>query len=180
MKKRVFLAFPLKEPLISFLSKIQKKFKNEGLKFVKKENLHITLFFFGYLEKKEIEKLLEILQKNIPSFPQFFVFLNEILTFPEKRPRMIWAKGEAEEILFDLRKKLAQEFKKEKIPFDEKHFLLHICLARKKGKSIGFKVRKRISISFKVEKLTFFESVLKRGGPFYKEISSFPLKELKV
>ena len=72
---RVFLAIDLPKSLKKELSKLKTEEQAFArLKWVEEENLHLTLFFFGNLPEKEVEKILKVCEKRVKDFPPFELF----------------------------------------------------------------------------------------------------------
>ncbi len=192
MKRRVFIAINLpeeiKEELSSCREEINKFFSSFGdnfqpIRWTKKENLHITLAFLGYLDDNKIKKVEDILAEISQEASSFLVELSEICYGPknEKIPRMVWAIGNKSKYFSELKEKLDKELQ-EKISFhlEKRDFLPHITLGRiRKWQWKAIKpeerpeVEKNISLKFRVKSIELMESHLKRGGPEYTVIKSF-------
>ena len=186
MLKRVFIAINLPENLKKKLLEFQQKFKELPAKWVKKENLHLTLIFLGYLKDFHLEKVKEITNKVSKEFSPFSVFLKRACFGPPKifPPRLVWVELEKNENLENLVKKLQNLLKENKIPFviEEREFLPHITLARiKKWEFQRMEPEERPKIneilkeSFEVKSIEIMESHLKRSGAEYEVIESYPL-----
>lgn len=191
-KKRIFIAINLPEAIKNKLAEYQKEIDESFLeenfhpvRWVKKDNLHITLEFLGYLREEEIEKIKKILFEISQYFPVFKIKLTEICYAPEKEkiPRMIWIKGEKSDILSEIKKELDKKLE-ERISFksERREFTPHVTLGRIRKwefKAIPLnerpEIEKDIELEFKVNSVELMESILKRSGPEYQIIESFPL-----
>lgn len=191
-KKRIFIAINLpeiiKNKLVEYQKEIDEFFFEENfhpIRWTKKENLHITLEFLGYLTEEEILKVKEVLKNLVKNFSPFEVNLIEVRYGPkeEKIPRMIWVVGERKKEILDLKEKLDDKLKKS-INFEpeKREFTPHITLGRIRKwqfKAIPLderpKVKKEIDLNLKVNSIELMESILKRTGPDYKIIESFLL-----
>ncbi len=97
MSHRIFIAVNLPENTKKKLAEYEEKWPNLPVRWTKKENLHITLVFLGYLNDEELLEVInatkEISSKNKP----FSIILNKIIYGPPKKmpPRMVWVEGEA-------------------------------------------------------------------------------------
>ena len=187
MLKRLFIAINLPENLKEKLIKFQQKFKELPAKWVKKENLHLTLVFLGYLKEFHLEKVKEIVKSTAKDFSPFSVFLKKVCFGPPKisPPRLVWVELEKNENLENLVKKLQNQLKENKVPFlvEEREFLPHITLARiKKWEFQRMELEERprinelIKDSFEVRSIEIMESHLKRTGAEYSVLESFSLK----
>ena len=193
-RKRVFIAINLpeeiKNAIISKQEEIKKIFHSLGKNFdpvrwTKKENLHITIEFLGYLRDKEIEKVGEIIAEVSSNIPPLKITLTNICYVLEKEkiPRMIWVKGEKSDILSKMKINLDKKLEKE-IGFkpEKREFTPHITLGRIRKwqfKAIPLEERpeieKDIDLMFKVSSIELMESKLKPTGAEYFILKSFPL-----
>ena len=186
--KRVFLALNLPEKIKEELLNFQKLWPTLPCKWVKKENLHITLLFLGNLNETQLKELQKKAQEIALQFSPFFVFLEKITYGPQiKKPRMVWVKVKREENLLKLEKKLKEEifalpsFKyKQK---EEREFLPHITLARLKSWEFQRldpqerpEIKEDLSLKFEARSFEIMESKLKRGGAEYFILESFGFK----
>lgn len=184
MKRRLFIAILLEEEIKRKIEKIKKekmkKFPSSSLRWVEKENFHITLNFLGNVEEEKIEEIKKAILKAVKEVSSFPIILNEVLTFPEKKPRMIWVSGEVSPFLLSLKKKIDDNLREINISFKDNHpFRLHITLARAKGRVL-FKreFKEKIQISFLAKEIGLMESKLSPKGPTYIPLSIFSLKKL--
>jgi len=201
MKHRIFIAVNLpediKENLVSYQKKIDGLFafdwdEASGVKpirWTKKENLHITLVFLGYVREEELLDLFRIVKEVASRNKSFEVHLNKICYAPPKKmpPRMVWAIGERSSEFTALRDDLERSLAvSEKVPFvpENRAFSPHITLGRIKlwqWRQIEPEERpdvsEDISLSFRVNSVEIMESRLKRGGAKYTVLKSYPLSD---
>ncbi len=150
-----------------------------GIKWVEKENLHITLEFFGETNKNEMENLIE-LTKNI-NFTKFNLSLYSIGGFPFlEKAKVLWVGLKEHKIeLMNLYNKLHFTCKNIKSNLDDRPYHPHITIARVKrplNSSNIKKIEKYSQMNFgelTVKKITLFQSELKKQGPEYKIIQRF-------
>lgn len=179
MKHRLFIAILLPEEIKEKLIDFQRRFKKFEVRWTKSENLHLTLAFLGYTDQREIERIKEIIKKIAQKFSPFILNLNQITLGPDsKRPRMIWAVGEAKAPLKELVEDLKNQLTREKIFVDRKYpFKVHLTLARAKGKELyGRKIDKKIDLTFSVKEIALMESRLSPKSAEYKILEKYPLK----
>ena len=142
-----------------------KKWVRGRVKFVEKENLHLTLRFLGEVDPNRIIKALEDVE-----FEPFTVKLEGVGFFPnEKFVRVVWigvGKG-SEEI-----ERLHEEVEK-RLGKDER-FVPHVTVARAKGRVEVLK-KEFSSDEFEVGSFSLFKSTLTPKGPIYEVIASFPI-----
>jgi 2'-5' RNA ligase len=200
MKHRIFIAINLpkeiKEVLIQKIKKIEESFNfykeefssSSPIRWVKPENLHITLAFLGYVKDGDLPKIIEIVKEISKKHSPFSVkFLKISYSEPKhKIPRMIWVVCEKNKELFNLQ----EDLKKSLLSFGitdletERDFLPHITLARIKKwefRKIDPEevpdVNEPLNLSFEVKSIEIMESHLKREGAEYTVLESYPLKE---
>jgi 2'-5' RNA ligase len=175
--KRLFLALLLPEEALSFLSSLFQKLPGRPQA---KENLHLTLFFFGQASSQEEGKIKEAFSKVALEEKPFTFSFADLSFFPSSgRPRGIWVKvgGRDEERLFSFRQRLGEEFLARNISFDQKPFLPHLTLTRFSQKEKIFKrdLPKVAFGKFLVSSIGLFESRLSKRGADY-----FLIKEVKL
>lgn len=164
MHHRIFIAINLPEDIKKELSAFQEKWPELPCRWTKKENLHITLEFLGYLTDEELIELCQKTKEMASGKMVFNIHLNKICYGPpnKKPPRMVWVVGEK-----------IKEF----------NFIPHITLGRIKTWEFGQiepeerpEINEDISLSFEVNSIEVMESQLKRGGSEYTVLESTPLK----
>jgi len=164
MRHRIFIAINLPEDIKKELSSFQSKWPELPCRWTKKENLHITMEFLGYLTDEELIELCQKTKEIASGKKTFSLHLNKICYGPPKKfpPRMVWVIGEK-----------IKEF----------NISPHITLGR--IRTWEFRqiepeerpiVDENISLSFEVSSIEVMESQLKRGGAEYTILESFELK----
>ncbi len=183
MKKRVFIAInpslDIKEKLAEKQKEIDRSF-NEfcPVKWTKKDNLHITLLFMGNVEMEDVFNAFEKTEEIAEKVNAFEIEINEIEYFPNNNPRMIWVKGRESKEL----KKIQNYLDKELFNRRNKEFSPHMTLGRirqwqfKRIEKEEIPSLGEINLKFRVNSIEVMESELKRSGPNYTILKSFPLK----
>lgn len=196
-KKKVFIAVNLpdqikgniKQKILAMCFRTLPPNDSCPIKWVDKENMHITLKFLGYLELDKLIAVEEILKEKIASLKPFSLELKSFGFFPEKgTPKVFWtgiAKGHKilENIVLSLENSFSKSgFRKE----PRSSFVCHITLGRvkkhlNKGEKEGLlKIKddlKHKSIGkFKVLSINIMESKLGLKGPKYSIIKKINLK----
>lgn len=190
MKKRIFISIGIpesaKNKLASFTEEINNSFTyfNEfcPIKWTRKDNLHVTLFFLGEVEIDEIPSIFETVEEIASRNETFVMNINNISYGPnEKNPKMVWAKGEKSNELTVLQQDLEKNLLNIREP--DNGFAPHITLGRItqwEFKRIDLEerpeVNKDIDITFTVDSIDIMESELKKGGARYTVLKSFGLK----
>ncbi|MGB9749589.1 MAG: RNA 2',3'-cyclic phosphodiesterase [Caldisericia bacterium] len=179
---RTFLALPIEENLKDLISKkidYFRKIVTSKVKWVERENLHFTIFFFGEIDEKNSNEIIKIIDSKNKKFKKVKILLDNISFFPdEKKPRVIFYKlKEGEKEIKEIYDELFEPFSKI-IKLKKEEFKAHLTIGRVKDRidEKDIKILIEDKTDFKVSflnKLTFFESKLTTQGPIYK-----PLKEI--
>lgn len=191
MRHRIFIAVNLPEDVKKKLIDYQAKWPELPIRWTKKENLHITLMFLGYLSDEELLEVLKSTKEAVSKHQPFFINLKKIIYGPPKKlpPRMIWAEGEKSKELGKLQKDLensllsSEALAKEDLTIEARPYAPHITLGRIKAWEFRkiepeerSEVNEEINLNFEVNSIEVMESELKREGPNYAILESCPLK----
>lgn len=190
MRQRVFIAINLPDQIKGQLISYHLKWPELPVRWTKKNNLHITLVFLGYVREEEILGLLNDVKGAVSKHQSFVIKLKRIYYGPdEKSPRMIWVEGEESEELGRLEKDLKgalaglppESGKKE----ERKIYIPHITLGRLKQWEFRRiepeerpQINENIDLGFEVNSVDVMESHLKRGGPEYTILESVLLLKI--
>ncbi len=173
--KRLFFAIPLpdkyREELIHSLP--QKIYP--GIRWVKQENLHITLHFLGVVEAERTSALIQQATIICESFHPFHLQFNTLkIIFHNRKPTMIWAQFEESKRYESLSYKLRDIF-----PTGENRKPMpHATLARiKQLRSLPFELPAAKPFSFLVDEIQLWESHLRASGSEYNYVRSFQMAE---
>jgi 2'-5' RNA ligase len=192
MRQRIFIAINLPENIKRNLIDYQGKWLELPCRWTKKENLHITLMFLGYLSDQELLEVLNITKEVVSRHEPFLINLTKISYGPPKKmpPRMVWIEGEKSKELANLQIDLEKSLiSSEKIKFEpeERSLTPHITLGRirqwefrKIEPEERPEVNEEINLSFEVNSIEVMESQLKRGGAEYTILESFELKSREL
>lgn len=204
MRRRVFIAINLPEDIKKELAGYGDKWLELPCRWTKPDNLHITLEFLGYVSDDDLLAVCNAAKDVASKHDAFEIKLNKIVYGPPKKmpysraeletgrsaesgdrpPRMVWVEGEASRELSalkeDLEKALADSVGHSP---ETRGFSPHITLGRIKTwefKAIEPEERpditEDINLNFEVNSIEVMESQLKRGGPSYAVLESYPLK----
>jgi len=170
----------IRDKMISFINSLNINSRN--LKWVEKENLHLTLQFIGEVNSDVTSKLIE-LSSNI-AFKEFKIDVSSFGGFPYlDKPNVLWI-GVKEETnkLNSLQKEIQKACLKISNDIDTKPFHPHITIARVKGsleRNYIDDLKKSTNINFGsqiVNTFTLFSSTLTPNGPVYKIESKFAVR----
>ncbi|ABR31012.1 hypothetical protein SU69_05885 [Thermosipho melanesiensis] len=173
---RSFIAIDITSEVRSVAEDVISKLKKMGFKasWVSPENLHLTLFFLGEIDKEKVELLAEKFHRRLIGFPSFSFNVNEFGFFRFKHlPRVFFLKVEQSKILQTLYLEMRSEMKKLRISFDDKgNFVPHITLGRLKYSPENWEeLVKDIDVPkmvVPVDKVIIYSSTLTPSGPIYK------------
>ena len=190
MRRRIFIAINLPEKIKEELIFFREKYSELPARWVKPENLHITLAFLGYVKEEDIPKIIEITKNVASKCNPFSIKIVKITYGPPKvsPPRMVWAIGEKNESLWRLQENLKNALMEMRIPQLEEEegrgFIPHITLARiRKWEFRQMEPEERpeidedVNFSFQVKSIEIMESHLKRGGAEYTVLESCSLSK---
>ncbi|MBF0503845.1 MAG: RNA 2',3'-cyclic phosphodiesterase [Candidatus Omnitrophica bacterium] len=193
MTIRCFLAFSLngqfQERLKHTLDELRQT--NADVKWVKLDNIHLTLKFLGELEVIHINNIKSRLKERCSGLSPITSYLNGIGAFPDlSHPKIVWAA--LDDSKNEIRK-LVEILKEELIIFgvvrEDHPFKPHITLGRVRT-SVNLKdliqtiekitIEEHIQQTF--DKIILYKSQLTSQGPIYEVLQEFYLgrKELEV
>lgn len=190
MRHRIFIAINLPAEIKKDLMNFQAKWPELPVRWVKPENLHITLAFLGYLVDEELLEIIKIAKEVAQKNKSFTINLNKILYGPPKKlpPRMVWVEGEKSVELGKLQKYLEESLFSSSIKElgepEARPYTPHITLGRIKTwewrrieSEEKPEVNEDISLSFEVNSIEVMESELKKTGPEYTILESSEFKK---
>lgn len=181
MQKRIFIGISLPEDIKKRLFRVvEKEYGDLPVKWVQKNNLHLTLNFLGYTQEEKIPELCDAIREALAEQENFELEFVRIEVGPsEKSRRLIWITGKVNNELNKLKNKLDNKLGS---AFTERRkFIPHITLARIKrgGKELSqpeLNIKKEIIFAVPVNSLELFESRYEKGKRVYYVMESFPLK----
>lgn len=188
---RAFIAVNLNVEIREFISSLKNCFNSEEfkVKWVEKNNLHLTLKFLSYISPDQI-KLVSLSLKEITN--QFNPFLlklsSDIGVFPTyQAPRIVWVGiKEGTNELIKLYNSIEILLHKRGFSKENKKFSSHITIGRIKyikDKNNLINILEDINvkcISQEVKSIELMESKLTPSGPIYSILDTFTLKMQKI
>jgi 2'-5' RNA ligase len=187
--RRIFIAINLPEDVKETLQKYQREWADLPVRFVKRDSLHLTVLFIGYVDD---ERMLDICRqtKEITKNHQPFdlKFSHICLGPPKKPPRLIWAEGKKSRSLSELKEELESAvFQRGPDPRsfsgaerELKDLIPHITLAR--IRQMAWKrllekpaINEEVSFVVPVNSIEVMESDLRRSGAEYSVLESVEL-----
>ena len=184
---RTFIALELPPSVISLLEKVQEDLKSMRLraKWVRPENIHLTLKFLGNINPGDIDKIGGAMMDAVDDFAAINLVAGGVGVFPGiKRPRVIWVGlGGQIQLLFAMQRVLEDNlaglgFKKEKRPFKG-----HLTLGRFRQTANPNTIRQIMreyanlySEEFTARRIILFKSDLKPTGAVYSQLQQAVLE----
>lgn len=157
--------------------------KNDNIKWVDENTIHLTLFFLGNTPIKQIENIASILEQSLEKTLPFNLFLNGLGVFEVRKvPKAIWVGVSESQALLNLKIAINSILSEE--GFNEAHceFSPHLTLGRVKHtelrKELESFINKNNAEYFQevtVETIKFYQSILTSSGPIYKQLKVFRL-----
>lgn len=191
MGVRCFVAAELEPSVVSGLSRVQQELvrRDTSLKqarWVRPENLHVTLAFFGEVEQETLNALSGALDTVMRQRVPITLDLLGVAARPTPgRCRMLWVAlddptGECER-LADRVMSAAEDLG---VPRDDRSFKPHVTLCRlHKPRRVSTDVLDEAwcdamgdEISMSVPSVTFYSSRLTPRGPIYTELDSWSMR----
>jgi len=183
-KYRSFIAINLpaetKQKLADFLHSFR---KIKGLKWVKPENLHLTLHFLGDISQDGLVHLSELIARIIDQYPSFPLTVEKLGCFPRReQPQVLFfACPDQEKKAQILQEKIGEQLRQSGFRIDHRPWKAHITFARvKKPSSLDRLWRKEQEFNlqrFSVSSVELMTSELTPQGPIYKVVKKIPFKK---
>ncbi len=134
---RTFLAIELPEKITYTISKVQEEIKSYGLKirWVRPENIHLTLKFLGDIKTADTEKVARAVSESVTGHPPISLAVKGIGVFPGiKKPRVLWLGiSKQVDLLTALQKTLDDKLEAMGFPKEKRPFRGHLTLGRIKS-----------------------------------------------
>ena len=146
---------------------------------VAREDMHITLFFLGAVEKDVLTKLIREIEKVAPKHTSFQLTSSSVKLFGNPvKPRVVYANIEESQELMNLQKELSNCVTSLSISLDDKPYVPHITLAKKWRNTEPLRPLSIFDtpVEFKVEHFYLYE-IQPNNSPKYKPIAIFQLGE---
>ena len=185
---RCFIAIELPEAVKSALSGIEEELKKSkaDVRWIKPDNIHLTLKFFGNIEEKKTEKIIRIMESICNKYAPFTIEVKGTGAFPNvKSPRVLWVGIEGNDTLKTLQEEIENRMESIGFEREDRAFTAHLTLGRfrssieKEGLLKAVKLHEKDSFgSISVQSLSLIRSDLHPEGARYTKIMEVPLREL--
>jgi len=186
---RSFLAFELPRDIREQIGVVSGELRKSRLpaRWIRVENIHLTIVFLGSVEKNIVEDLKEAVGSVVKASMGFTARLSGVGVFPNwRKPRVLWIglSGDIEG-LSRLRDELQASLKVFGLREEKRPFRAHLTLGRFKGRPDDDEELKGILNRYHdltsglctLDELVLFKSDLKPSGPVYTKMASWPMIE---
>lgn len=181
---RCFVAVDLPQPVRNHLAKVTAPLRERfELKWVPREQLHVTLAFAGELPDDNVDALADVVRGLAP--PPLEVALTGLAAFPARGvPRVVWASlGEDDGALQALHDELMAAAEPLGVPREKRGFSPHVTLGRVKSPFGAMALVDQLQATgeelnrkpFAPLAVTLYRSTLRPGGPVHEPIARRPL-----
>ncbi|MBF0520153.1 MAG: RNA 2',3'-cyclic phosphodiesterase [Nitrospirae bacterium] len=180
---RAFIAVNIDEALREKIAALVSGLTLLGVKWVRAENLHLTLKFLADISESEAAKVVDTLNNALYEIKSFDITLKGIGAFPnERRPKVIWVGITNAENLSKLQGRIDDCLSEVGFKREERDFSPHLTIGRVKTPdgSSDFslktqKIKDAVFGDMKVDTVYLMKSDLFPAGPTYSELKSFKL-----
>lgn len=177
---RLFIALTINEQIKEEIYRYEESLMSKAkanVKWVGKDNLHITLKFLGEVKENKLEETKNSLMSVMLGQPSFEIEYKGVGFFPQgKPPRVIWVGAESPETI-KLAKKIDERMSLLGFEKEEREFQNHITIGRvKEGYFDIDLIKKDIDKYFgrmTINKIDLYQSHLSSYGPAYEIIETF-------
>jgi 2'-5' RNA ligase len=185
---RTFIAAKISHSDCEKIRGFQRLLRNEikSIKWVKPENLHLTLRFLGNIEISLADSVIESIDKSLDGFSILNMNFSGLGVFPdERRPRVLWTGLEGDTSkLSVISSKLCDSLNLQGFPKGKNHFSPHITIGRFSKKNVEKnlfeiinKYNSLLTGFFVIDEIVFYKSELFKEGAKYSPLFTKTLKK---
>ena len=185
---RLFAAIDIQSQVQDRIGQIQKRLKNDlnlsgrSVKWVRPEQVHLTLKFLGEVPDKMLTQVCDVIRRTAADCPGFDLPVKGLGVFG--RPaRVVWASCDVPPELVKLQTQLETEFEKIGWEKENRPFAGHLTICRVKNFVAGRVLSEAVQTyteeffgSISVDQVVLYESRLSSAGPEYNAVCTAPLK----
>ncbi|MFC1726821.1 RNA 2',3'-cyclic phosphodiesterase, partial [candidate division KSB1 bacterium] len=178
---RTFIAIKIPGSVKSDINNWQDKLRGivSGIKWVKSDNIHITLKFLGNIEEKMVLQLKEAIERSVENVSPFEIEVKGEGCFPNvNRPRVVWVGvDKGKDIISETVLKIENECSKLGFDRENRPYRPHLTVGRVKKIIKSTEDLRRFfydnpfrSEIFNANEIILMKSDLKPEGPVYTPI----------
>jgi len=183
MMVRCFLAIELPEPTLNELQELRSRIvlPQFDVRWVKLENIHLTVRFFGEIPFEDIKRLSEAIRLGAQEIDPFRIVIKGVGAFPNiGNPRVIWTGIEDPAPIVRLEQSISKELDQISWPPPDKPFRPHMTLGRVRSDRGRRELRECVERNkdttvgeFQANHISLIKSDLHRAGPLYTVLDRF-------
>jgi len=182
---RAFIAVDLDDPVIEKVCNVVAILKSRitEIRWLRKENLHLTLKFLGNIAESQVEPITAALRHPLGLFSPCTISAKGLGVFPDfRRPKILWVGLTGDQLV-----QLAAEIESALMPLgftpENRAFTPHLTIGRwREGSRPAKNLRQEIDSlndfefgACAVRQIVLFQSVLKPEGASYSELRTIQL-----
>jgi 2'-5' RNA ligase len=183
---RAFIAIELPDHIITAIRRVQESLKAHKFKvrWVKPENIHLTLKFLGDINPEDIARIDLAISQTVQGIAPISLSAGGSGVFPGiRRPRVVWVgiSGEINQLKI-LQQTLDEQLEQIGFPREKRAFKGHLTLGRIKGPIDPYRLNTALNTvntfstqPFMVDRLYLFRSDLEPTGSIYTRLLSATL-----
>ena len=186
---RAFLAIRLPDDVTAALGHLTDQMAQArvgGLKPVRPENMHLTLKFFGNINARQVESIVDTVTHTAESIRPFTLRLGNVGAYPNNRsPRVLWVGLDGDVApLQDTHRRIESALGQIAIKPDSREFRPHLTIARIRDRTPNnerrraaealFSAEFRSGLPVPVDRISLIHSVLLPEGPQYTTLAEIP------
>jgi len=183
---RCFVAVPVADAVRDLLVRVQETLRraDAAVKWVERENLHLTLKFLGELDEGRVDALKGLLAAEAARWRPMTLRYAGIGTFPEGGvPRVVWAGATGDvERLAGLASAVERHAEAVGVPRERHPFVAHLTIGRVKSDRnvkrllAAIEPQRQVPLGRDgIASFTLLRSTLGSAGPVYDALETFPL-----
>jgi 2'-5' RNA ligase len=187
---RAFIAIDLPAPLQTALDRttveLRKTLRDMPLRWVRTENIHLTLKFLGQVQAADIERIKPVLERQAAAFAPMDVSIDGFGTFPNPtKPLVLWIGLRAGEGLAKFQTAVEADLSQLGFAPEERGFTPHLTVARvrrdhrvgnlKRIAELMAATQPPFTAAAKLDSVTLYRSDLKPGGSVYNPLVRYSL-----
>ena len=188
--KRIFVAVDISDEarrrVLAYTDTLRREFPNVRAGWEKAEKLHLTLKFLGDTDEKQLQNLIEIVEKTANRISRFKLQIAKTGVFPTpQNARILWlGVNDEKRNLSKISGILETECEKTGFQKEKRNFKAHLTIARLREPRKSAQIaRKHLQnefepIGFEAFEIVICESRLQPTGSIYSAVSKFKLKEI--
>ncbi len=187
---RAFLAVQLPDDVTAALGHLADQIARAGvggLRPVRPENMHLTLKFFGNVDARQVEAIVDTVTHTAKTIRPFTLRLGNVGAYPNNRsPRVLWVGLDGDvALLQDAHRRVETALKQIGIKPDSREFSPHLTIARirdrashterRRAAEALFSAEFRSGLPVPVDRISLMRSILQPEGPQYTSLAEIPL-----